>query len=54
MKLNNSMDLEGGIQFCKGITGVAQRDTYLSFETLDAGVYYAFVEVDWKDNKVHG
>ena len=54
MKLNNGKDLDGGIQFCKGKTGIAQRDTYLNFNTLEAGVYYIFVEVDWMDNKVRG
>lgn len=47
MKLNNSVDFEGGVTYIKGNYGSNSRDIFIDFDNLKGGTYVIFAEVEW-------
>ena len=50
MKLLNNQDMKNGVTFLKGTKGYQERDTYIEFDNLNRGTYYAYVEMEWHDS----
>ena len=53
IKAVNDSNMQGGIGYIKGATGFKERDTYLEFENLDSGTYYAYIEVEWNETTTY-
>lgn len=41
------MKADGSYQYIKGAAGLPMRDLYVEFDSLDAGEYLLFAEIDW-------
>lgn len=47
IKLNNSHNMEGGVTYIKGQKGFKERDSHMHIESLEAGTYFFYVEMEW-------
>lgn len=50
MEFINGTDMSGGIRYIRGGKGHKERDTYIEFDSLKAGTYCAYIEMDWNEN----
>ena len=48
LKSSNGENLDDGTEFIGGTKGYEERDTYIECGNIAAGIYFVYVEMEWK------